>query len=304
MHDDDHRAAGPLDGRTIGFIGLGLMGRPMAENLLSAGARVVGHNRSRAVVEELRARGLRPAGGPGEAAEAADTVILMLPDTDAVEEVLLGERGVVAGLRAGALVIDMGTTAVPPTRRFAAAVAGAGGRYVDAPVSGGAVGARDAALSIMAGGAPEDFERARPVFEVLGRNVSLVGGVGAGQVAKTVNQVIVGLTIGAVAEALVLAEAAGVDPARVRDALMGGFASSRILELHGKRMIDGDFTPGGRARTQRKDMFEAAEFAAALGIELPALNLNLELYDRLLERGWGDLDHSALHKLVRDVQKP
>lgn len=295
---------GTLNGWTIGFIGLGLMGRPMAENLLSSGARVVGHNRSRAAVEDLRARGLRPARSPGEVAGATDAVILMLPDTDAVEEVLLGDRGVVAGLRADALVIDMGTTAVMPTRRFAAEVSGAGGRYVDAPVSGGAVGAREATLSIMAGGAPDAFERARPVLETLGRNVSHIGDVGAGQVAKTVNQVIVGLTIGAVSEALILAETAGVDPARVRDALMGGFATSRILELHGKRMIDGDFEPGGRARTQRKDMFEAAEFAAALGIELPALNLNLELYDRLLERGWGDLDHSALYKLVKDVQKP
>ena len=163
---------GTLNGRTIGFVGLGLMGRPMAENLLSSGARVVGHNRSRAVVEDLRARGLRPARSPAEVAGAADAVILMLPDTDAVEEVLLGARGVVAGLRADALVIDMGTTAVMPTRRFAAAVSGVGGRYVDAPVSGGAVGAREATLSIMAGGTPDAFERARPVLETLGRNVS------------------------------------------------------------------------------------------------------------------------------------
>ncbi len=291
-----------LDGRTIGFIGLGLMGRPMAENLLAAGASVVGHNRSRAVVEDLSAKGLRPARDPRDVAETADTLIFMLPDTDAVEIVLLGGRGVVEGLRPDALVIDMGTTAVMATRRFAAAVAGADGRYVDAPVSGGAVGARDGALSIMAGGNSDAFGRAKPVFEVLGRNVSHVGDVGAGQVTKTVNQVIVGLTIGAVAEALVLAAAAGVDPARVRDALMGGFATSRILELHGKRMIDGDFDPGGRARTQRKDMFEAVEFASALGIDLPALNLNLELYDKLLARGWGDLDHSALHKLIEDIQ--
>ena len=156
----------------------------------------------------------------------------------------------------------------------------------------------------MAGGSPEDFAHLEPVMAHLARRFTLMGPVGAGQTAKLVNQVIVGLTIGAVSEALILAETAGVDPARVRDALMGGFATSRILELHGKRMIDGDFKPGGRARTQRKDMFEAAEFAAALGIELPALNLNLELYDRLLERGWGDLDHSALYKLVKDVQKP
>ena len=292
-----------LDGRTIGFIGLGLMGRPMTENLLAAGASVVGYNRSQAVIEELSASGLRPARSPSEVAEAADTVILMLPDTDTVQQILLGEQGVVGDLQTDALVIDMGTTAVMATRQFASAVADAGGHYVDAPVSGGAVGARDAALSIMVGGSLEAFDRAEPIFKVLGRNISHVGDVSAGQVAKTVNQVIVGLTIGAVSEALVLAETAGVDPAKVRDALIGGFATSRILELHGKRMIDDNFEPGGRAKTQRKDMFEATEFASTLGIELPALNLNLELYDKLLDRGWGDLDHSALYKLIKDLQK-
>ena len=292
-----------LDGRTIGFIGLGLMGRPMTENLLAAGASVVGYNRSQAVIEELSASGLRPARSPSEVAEAADTVILMLPDTDTVQQILLGEQGVVGDLQTDALVIDMGTTAVMATRRFASAVADAGGHYMDAPVSGGAVGARDAALSIMVGGSLEAFDRAEPIFKVLGRNISHVGDVSAGQVAKTVNQVIVGLTIGAVSEALVLAETAGVDPAKVRDALIGGFATSRILELHGKRMIDDNFEPGGRAKTQRKDMFEATEFASTLGIELPALNLNLELYDKLLDRGWGDLDHSALYKLIKDLQK-
>ena len=204
-----------LDGRTIGFIGLGLMGRPMTENLLAAGASVVGYNRSQAVIEELSASGLRPARSPSEVAEAADTVILMLPDTDTVQQILLGEQGVVGDLQADALVIDMGTTAVMATRRFASTVADANGHYVDAPVSGGAVGARDATLSIMVGGSPEAFDRAEPIFKVLGQNISHVGDVSAGQVAKTVNQVIVGLTIGAVSEALVLAETAGVDPAKV-----------------------------------------------------------------------------------------
>ena len=278
------------------------MGRPMTENLLSAGATMVGHNRSQQVVEELSAKGLSPAGTPREVAQAADTVILMLPDTDAVQQILLGDDGVIRGLQAGALVIDMGTTAVMPTRNFAASVEKAGGQYVDAPVSGGAVGAQSATLSIMAGGSDEALARAKPIFEILGKNISHVGDVSAGQVTKTVNQVIVGLTIGAVSEALVLAEAAGVDPAKVREALMGGFATSRILELHGQRMIEDNFEPGGRAKTQRKDMFEAIEFASALGIELPALNLNLELYDKLLERGWGELDHSALYKLIKDIQ--
>lgn len=291
-----------LKGKTVGFIGLGLMGRPMSENLLAAGASVVGHNRSRQVVDDLSAKGLTPAASPQEVARSADIVILMLPDTNAVEKVLLGDDGVLKGLHKGALIIDMGTTAVMATRDFAAKVNKAGGLYVDAPVSGGAVGAENATLSIMAGGSDEAFSHAKPIFAVLGGNISHVGDVGAGQVTKTVNQVIVGLTIGAVSEALVLAEAAGVDPAKVRDALMGGFATSRILELHGKRMIEGDFEPGGRAKTQRKDLFEAMEFASAIGVELPALQLSLDLYDRLLEKGWGDLDHSALYKLIKDMQ--
>tara|TARA_A100001037_G_scaffold44941_3_gene36087 strand:+ start:7812 stop:8702 length:891 start_codon:yes stop_codon:yes gene_type:complete len=294
---------GALNGRTIGFIGLGLMGRPMAENLLAAGANVVGHNRSQAVVEELSANGLTAAASPKGVAQVVDTLILMLPDTDTVEHILRGGNGVIEGLREGGLVIDMGTTAVMATREFAAAVQEAGCDYVDAPVSGGAVGAEGATLSIMAGGSEQAFSCARPIFEVLGQNINHVGDVGAGQVTKTVNQVIVGLTIGAVSEALVLAETAGVDPAKVREALMGGFATSRILELHGKRMIENNFEPGGRAKTQHKDMFEAIEFASALGIELPALNLNLELYDKLLERGWGELDHSALYKLIKDIQE-
>ena len=293
---------GALEGKTLGFIGLGLMGRPMAENILAAGASVVGHNRSQAVVDELSEKGLSPAASPSEVAQAADTLILMLPDTNTVKQILLGENGVISGLRKGGLVIDMGTTAVMATRDFAAATNEIGCDYVDAPVSGGAVGAKGATLSIMAGGSEEAFARAKPIFEILGQNISHVGDISAGQVTKTVNQVIVGLTIGAVSEALVLAETAGVDPAKVREALMGGFATSRILELHGKRMIEDNYEPGGRAKTQRKDMFEAIEFASALGINLPALNLNLELYDKLLERGWGELDHSALYKLIKDIQ--
>ena len=294
---------GTLEGQTIGFIGIGLMGRPMTENLLSASASVIGHNRSQQVVEDLSAKGLTPAAAPKNVAETADTVILMLPDTGTVEHILFGESGVIEGIQSGSLVIDMGTTAVMATRQFAAAIEEAGGDYVDAPVSGGAVGAQGASLSIMAGGSDTAFGRAQPIFEVLGQNISHVGDASAGQVTKTVNQVIVGLTIGAVSEALVLAESAGVDPAKVREALMGGFATSRILELHGKRMIEDNFEPGGRAKTQRKDMFEAIEFASALGIKLPALNLNLELYDKLLERGWGELDHSALYKLIKDIRK-
>lgn len=286
-----------LSGRTIGLIGLGLMGRPIAINLQRAGARMVVHNRSRGVVDELAAMGMEVVATPAAVAAAAETVVLMLPDTPTVETVLLGRDGVVSGLRPGGLVIDMGTTMMPDTRRFADRVAAAGGAYVDAPVSGGTIGAESGALVIMAGGSDEAFARAMPIFEVLGRRTTHVGPVGMGQVAKAANQVIVGLNIGAVAEALTLAKRAGADPARVREALQGGFADSRILEVHGQRMVDDTFTPGGKCTTQRKDMNQALELAATLGFDLPATRLNRDLYDRVIAAGHGDLDHAALIKV-------
>lgn len=286
-----------FSGRTIGLIGLGLMGRPIAINLQRAGARMVVHNRSRGVVNKLAAMGMEVVATPAAVAAAAETVVLMLPDTPTVETVLLGRDGVVSGLRPGGLVIDMGTTMMPDTRRFADRVAAAGGAYVDAPVSGGTIGAESGALVIMAGGSDEAFARAMPIFEVLGRRTTHVGPVGMGQVAKAANQVIVGLNIGAVAEALTLAKRAGADPARVREALQGGFANSRILEVHGQRMVDDTFTPGGKCTTQRKDMNQALELAATLGFDLPATRLNRDLYDRVIAAGHGDLDHAALIKV-------
>lgn len=288
-----------LEDMTIGFIGLGLMGRPMSLNLLRAGAHMVIYNRSRRVVDELRARGMHAAGSPRELARAAPVIVVMVSDTAAVETVLFGEDGVAHALSAGSLVIDMGTTEVMATRRFAERVAGAGAEYVDAPVSGGQVGAEEGALVIMAGGSEAAVARARPIFEVLGRRATRVGEVGAGQVAKAANQIIVGLTIGAVAEALTLARRAGVDPARVREALAGGFADSRILELHGRRMIEGNFKPGGKAVTQRKDLAQALALAETLGLELPATSLNMALYDRLIAQGGGELDHSALVQVLQ-----
>jgi len=294
----------PLAGRTLGFIGLGLMGRPMAANLLAAGAGLVVYNRTRARAEALAqaAAGVAVADSPCDVAAAAETLIVDVTDTAAVEQVLLGERppGAVAGLRAGGLIIDMGTTGVAATRRFAAAARAAGGDYVDAPVSGGVVGAEAASLTIMAGGGAAAFARALPVLRVLGRNVTHCGEAGAGQVAKIANQMIVGLTIGAVAEAMALARRAGVEPARLRAALTGGFADSRILELHGARMADGAFAPGGKAVIQRKDMLLALELARDVGIELPAVELNRRLWDRMIEKGWGELDHSALIKIYED----
>jgi len=294
----------PLAGRTLGFIGLGLMGRPMAANLLAAGAGLVVYNRTRARAEALAqgTPGVAVADSPRDVAAAVETMIVDVTDTAAVEQVLLGESpaGAVAGLKPGGLIVDMGTTGVAATRRFAAAARAAGGDYVDAPVSGGVVGAAAASLTIMAGGGAAAFARALPVLRALGRNVTHCGEAGAGQVAKIANQMIVGLTIGAVAEAMALARRAGVEPARLRAALAGGFADSRILEVHGARMADGAFAPGGKAVIQRKDMLLALELAREVGIELPAVELNRRLWDRMIEKGWGELDHSALIKIYED----
>lgn len=289
---------GTLDGTTIGFIGLGLMGRPMSLNLKQAGANLVIHNRSRAVVHELAALGMTPETSPRGVAARTATIIVMVSDTPAVEQVLLGEEGVIHGLQKGSLVIDMGTTEVMATRRFAGSIKAKGADYLDAPVSGGQVGAEAGNLAIMVGGSESAFTRARPIFEVLGQNITHVGDVGAGQVAKAANQIIVGLTIGAVAEALTLAKRAGADPAKVREALAGGFAASRILEVHGKRMIEGAFAPGGKVTTQRKDLAQALDLAQELGLTLPATTLNRDLYDRLIDKGGGNLDHSALIKVL------
>lgn len=288
-----------LSGRhTVGFIGLGLMGRPMAMNLHAAGAEVVIHNRSRAVVDALAAEGLAPAHSPREVAERASVVIVMAPDTPAVERIVGAGDGIANGIAAGGLVIDMGTTAVEATRALAETIEDRGAHYVDAPVSGGEIGAKAGTLTIMAGGSEAAVARAMPYFRVMGASTTHVGEVGAGQIAKAANQVIVGLTIGAVAEALALAKRAGADPAKVREALGGGFAASRILEVHGQRMIDGAFTPGGKATTQRKDLQQALDLAASIGLELPATALTRDLYDRLIAAGGGDLDHSGLYTVI------
>lgn len=287
-----------LDGWTIGFIGLGLMGKPMCRNLQKAGAHVIVHNRSQAPVDELAAEGMEPAQGPADVAAKADIVIMMLTNTPAVEAVLLGSGGVIESVRRGSLIVDMGTTKVLSTRDYAENVRAKGGDYIDAPVSGGAVGAKAGNLTIMAGGSDDAMARIQPVFDVLGAKTTHIGAVGAGQVAKAANQVIVGLTIGAVAEAFTLARKAGADPALVRQALQGGFADSRILELHGQRMIDGAFEPGGRSSVQRKDLDQALELAGTFDLELPATSLCRDLFDKLIEAGHGDLDHSALIKAI------
>lgn len=288
-----------LDNYRIGFIGLGLMGRPMSLNLHRAGARLVIYNRSRAVVDNLIREAIEPADNPADVACRTEIVVLMVSDTPAVKQVLFGDNGLADGLRPGALVIDMGTTAVAATREYAARLAQTGVDFIDAPVSGGEIGARDGSLAIMAGGSEAAVKRAWPLFDILGKSTIHVGDVGAGQVAKAANQVIVGLNIGAVAEALALAECAGVDPSKVRQALLGGFAASRILEVHGQRMIDNSFAPGGKVTTQHKDLTQALDLAASLGLSLPATHLNMTLYQRLIDKGEGGLDHSALIRLFR-----
>jgi len=286
-----------LTDKTVGFIGLGLMGRPMCHNLIKAGLLPVVYNRSPQPRQELAGEGAVVAASSAEVAEKSDIIVIMVADTPAVESVLTGPDGVLETLRPDTLLIDMGTTAVPATRRLAALVEEKGALYVDAPVSGGTIGAENGSLTIMAGASEQAFARALPVLNLLGERITHVGATGAGQVAKAANQVIVGLNIGAVAEALALAKTAGVDPAKVRAALRGGFADSRILEVHGQRMVDGTFAPGAKCTTQRKDMHQALELAAGLGLDMPATALSRDLYDRLIAAGDGDLDHAALFRL-------
>jgi len=292
-------SARPLQNQLLGFIGLGLMGKPMALNLHKAGAQLVIFNRSQGVIKDLTRIGMAAATSAAEVAHQADVVILMLPDSQTVKTCIEGANGVLDGLTPGTLVIDMGTTETTLSRALAERIAAAGGHYVDAPVSGGTIGAENGSLSIMAGGPDMAIERARPILQCLGSSIVHVGPVGCGQVAKAANQVIVGLTISAVGEALKLAERAGADPAKVREALGGGFAASRILDVHGQRMISGDFTPGGKCTTQRKDLYQALKLAGEHSLDLPTTKLVMEQYDRVIEAGFGDLDHAALIKILK-----
>ena len=278
----------------IGFIGLGIMGKPMAANLLDAGYPLTVHSRSRGPVDEVAELGATVAASPSETAAASDVVITMLPDSPDVEAVVLGRDGVADGIADGALYIDMSTISPAVSRTIAERLAERGVEAVDAPVSGGEPAARGGELSIMAGGAEEAVERAQPIFDVLGKATTYIGPPGAGQVAKAANQVVVALTIQAVAEALVLARKAGADPARVRDALLGGFAQSRILDLHGQRMLDGAFDPGFRLRLHRKDLAIALQLGREEHAPLFATAQVAELMDGLLAQGAGDRDHSAL----------
>lgn len=278
---------------SVAFIGLGTMGRPMAERILRSGEKVRCH-RVKDASRYLLDLGGTAVETAADAVRDADFVVLMLPDTPQVEMVLFGENGVLEALKPGSVLIDMSSISPVATRQFAQRVEGAGAFYLDAPVSGGEIGAREGTLSIMVGGPEDVFQRALPLLQTMGKNITRVGEVGAGQVCKVANQVIVGLTIEAVSEAFLLAQRAGVDLARVREALMGGFASSRILEVHGKRMIEGAFDPGFTLRLHRKDLNIATEAARSLQIALPNTSATAQLMNAAFAQGLGEKDHSAL----------
>jgi 2-hydroxy-3-oxopropionate reductase len=286
---------------TLGFIGLGAMGKPMALNLLKGNYRLLVHNRSRTAVDELVTAGAEDGVSPRIVAERADIVLLCLPDSPDVMAVMEGPEGILAGLGAGKVVVDMSTISPVVARELAGRVEALGSEMLDAPVSGGDVGARQGTLSIMVGGKAEVFERALPVLRLMGKNIVHIGESGAGQVAKACNQIVVAQTIEAISEALVLAAKAGVDPAAVREALLGGFAHSRILDLHGQRLLARRFEPGFRAALQHKDLKIALETGRAYGVPLPSTSLVHELYGALLAAGHGDLDHSALATMVETL---
>jgi len=284
----------------IGFVGLGIMGRPMALNLKNAGHDLIVPERA-SLTAEIRSAASVVANAAAVAA-AAEVVILMVPDTPDVEAALFGAGGVAEGLKAGTLVIDMSSISPIATKDFAERIAAKGCDYVDAPVSGGEVGAKQATLTIMAGGTEAAFKRAMPLFEVMGKNITHVGTeAGAGQTCKVANQIIVALNIQAVSEALVFAARAGADPAKVRQALMGGFASSRILEVHAERMINGTFNPGFRIRLHQKDLNLALSAAKDLNLSLPNTATAQQMMSSVSAHGGADLDHSALIKAIEGL---
>ncbi len=279
--------------KKLGFIGLGIMGKPMAGHLIAAGYPVHLYSRS-GVPAELTQKGGTPCRNAAEVARASDVIITMVPDTPDVEAVLFGPGGVAEGLSRGKIVVDMSSISPVATKEFARRLEAMGVEMLDAPVSGGEVGAKNATLTIMVGGKQAVFDEVKPIFEKLGKNITLVGPSGDGQTCKVANQIVVALTIEAVAEALVFASKAGADPARVRQALMGGFAASRILEVHGERMIRRTFEPGFRIALHQKDLNLALQAARSLGVSLPNTATCQELFNACSAHGGAGWDHSAL----------
>ena len=281
----------------LGFIGLGIMGVPMAVNLQNGGNKLF-VNDKKAPPAALTDGGAKACATGAEVVKNADIIFIMVPDTPDVEAVLFGENGVAQGLSAGKIVVDMSSISPIATKEFAKKINDLGCEYLDAPVSGGEVGAKAGSLTIMVGGKEETFNKVKPLFELMGKNITLVGGNGDGQTTKVANQIIVALNIQAVAEALLFASKAGADPAKVRQALMGGFASSRILEVHGERMINRTFNPGFRINLHQKDLNLALQGAKALGISLPNTATAQELMNACADNGLSGMDHSALCRAV------
>jgi len=282
----------------IGFVGLGVMGRPMAQNLLRAGYALAVYARRPEAAQILVSEGASLMASPGEVGRASDIVFTMVTNTPDVEQVVLGDEGLIRGAAAGSVIVDCSTISPGATRRMAETLRARGIEMVDAPVSGGEAGAVQGTLSIMVGGRPEVFDRVRPVLERLGRTIVHVGGNGAGQVAKAVNQLILVTTLEACAEGLALARRCGVDARKVREALMGGFAASRVLDVMGRRMVEGDFDPGVEARWHWKDMHIVMELAAEAGLAIPAASVAAQNYNALMSGGGARRDTSLLLKVI------
>ena len=281
----------------LGFIGLGIMGAPMAGQLIKAGHQVYFHTRTKVAPEIAQSSAIQCANAK-EVGQKSDVIFLMVPDTPDVEHVLFGENGLASSIKQGKVVVDMSSISPIATKEFAKKINALGGDYLDAPVSGGEVGAKNATLSIMVGGDENVFNAVKPIFELMGKNINLVGDNGDGQTAKVANQIIVALNIEAVAEALLFASKAGADPAKIRQALMGGFASSKILEVHGERMVKRTFDPGFRIELHQKDLNLALSSARALGVALPNTAMAQELFNSCSAHGGKAWDHSAMVKAL------
>ena len=287
----------------VGFIGLGIMGGPMARNLMEAGYELTVHNRSPEKAEELGEAGATVAATPGEAAENSDVIITMLPDSPQVREVIAGEDGVLEGISQGSLVVDMSTISPVVTEELAEAIKQKGASMLDAPVSGGDVGAIDGTLSIMVGGEEADFERAKPLFGAMGKTVTHVGPVGAGQVTKAANQIVVALTIEAVSEALVLGSAGGVSPEKILEVLSGGLAGNKVMEVKREKFLSHTFEPGFRSELHHKDLGIALAAGREYGVVLPVTAVVDQMLLSMRRKGWGGEDHSALLRIIEDLSQ-
>jgi 2-hydroxy-3-oxopropionate reductase len=287
----------------VGFVGLGIMGKPMARNLMEAGYELMVHNRSRGPVDELASEGAEAAESPREVAEKSAIVITMLPDSPQVQEVVAGEDGVLEGIKESSLLVDMSTISPVVTEELAAAVKEKGVGMLDAPVSGGDVGAIEGTLSIMVGGEEEDFERAKPLFEAMGKTVNHVGPVGAGQVTKAANQIVVALTIEAVSEALVLGSKGGVAPEKILDVLGGGLAGNKVMEVKREKFLTHTFDPGFRSELHHKDLGIALAAGREYGVVLPVTAIVDQMLLSMKKKGWGGEDHSALLRVIEDLSQ-